>query len=162
MSEQAEQASSGSGVADQRRAQMLRAALEVIADRGFADTRISDIADRIGISPALVIYYFKTKCQLLTEAISNSAAVAIMLPMAIPLGSAAGFGPVLIALAVGIVSGFAFMLPMGTPANAMVFGAGYVDPRLMARYGIMMSASALVLFLLTARFWWPLAGIGIR
>jgi AcrR family transcriptional regulator len=57
------------GTAEQRREQMLRAALEVIADRGYADTRISDVAERIGISPALVIYYFKTKDQLLTEAI---------------------------------------------------------------------------------------------
>jgi len=57
------------GTADQRREQMLRAALEVIADRGYADTRISDVAERIGISPALVIYYFKTKDQLLTDAI---------------------------------------------------------------------------------------------
>jgi AcrR family transcriptional regulator len=57
------------GTADQRREQMLRAALEVIADRGYADTRIADVAERSGISPALVIYYFKTKDQLLTEAI---------------------------------------------------------------------------------------------
>ncbi len=57
------------GTADQRREQMLRAALEVIASRGYADTRISDVAERIGISPALVIYYFKTKDQLLTHAI---------------------------------------------------------------------------------------------
>jgi AcrR family transcriptional regulator len=57
------------GTADQRREQMLRAALEVIADRGYADTRIADVAERTGISPALVIYYFKTKDQLLTEAI---------------------------------------------------------------------------------------------
>jgi len=57
------------GTADQRREQMLRAALEVIADRGYADTRIADVAERIGISPALVIYYFKTKDQLLTESI---------------------------------------------------------------------------------------------
>jgi AcrR family transcriptional regulator len=57
------------GTADTRREQMLRAALEVIADRGYADTRIADVAERIGISPALVIYYFKTKDQLLTEAI---------------------------------------------------------------------------------------------
>jgi AcrR family transcriptional regulator len=60
------------GTADQRREQMLRAALEVIADRGYADTRIADVAERIGISPALVIYYFKTKDQLLTEAIRYS------------------------------------------------------------------------------------------
>jgi AcrR family transcriptional regulator len=57
------------GTADQRREQMLIAALGVIADRGYADARISDVAERIGISPALVIYYFKTKDQLLTEAI---------------------------------------------------------------------------------------------
>ncbi len=59
----------GAGIADQRRGQMLQAALDVISERGFADTRIADIAERIGISPALVIYYFKTKDQLLTEAI---------------------------------------------------------------------------------------------
>src|SRR6202042_2581418 len=63
------QAASGLGTADSRREQMLRAALEVIAERGYAETRIADVAERIGISPALVIYYFKTKDQLLTESI---------------------------------------------------------------------------------------------
>jgi AcrR family transcriptional regulator len=57
------------GTADQRREQMLRAALEVITERGYADSRIADVAERAGTSPALVIYYFKTKDQLLTEAI---------------------------------------------------------------------------------------------
>jgi AcrR family transcriptional regulator len=65
----AAEAAGAVGTADHRREQMLRAALEVIADRGYADTRIADVAERIGISPALVIYYFKTKDQLLTEAI---------------------------------------------------------------------------------------------
>ncbi len=63
------QSATGLGTADSRREQMLRAALEVIAERGYADTRIADVAERIGISPALVIYYFKTKDQLLTESI---------------------------------------------------------------------------------------------
>ncbi|MDQ2813890.1 MAG: TetR family transcriptional regulator C-terminal domain-containing protein [Actinomycetota bacterium] len=54
---------------EQRREQMLRAALEVIVERGYADTRIADVAERAGTSPALVIYYFKTRDQLLTEAI---------------------------------------------------------------------------------------------
>jgi AcrR family transcriptional regulator len=57
------------GTAEQRRAQMLDAALEVISERGYADTRIADVAERAGVSPALVIYYFKTKDHLLTEAI---------------------------------------------------------------------------------------------
>src|SRR5258708_17187986 len=71
MTEQAEPGHARPGIADQRRGQMLRAALDVISERGFADTRIADIAERIGISPALVIYYFKTKDQLLTEAIRH-------------------------------------------------------------------------------------------
>jgi AcrR family transcriptional regulator len=69
MPEAADGTGGGPGTADQRREQMLRAALEVIVDRGFADTRIADVAERTGSSPALVIYYFKTKDQLLTEAI---------------------------------------------------------------------------------------------
>ena len=48
---------------------MLRAALEVLAERGFPDTRIADVAARAAVSPALVIYYFKTKDNLLGEAI---------------------------------------------------------------------------------------------
>ena len=62
----------GAGTADQRREQMLRAALEVIVERGYPETRIADVAQRAGTSPALVIYYFKTKDQLLTEAIRFS------------------------------------------------------------------------------------------
>jgi AcrR family transcriptional regulator len=60
------------GTADQRREQMLQAALEVMAERGYPETRIADVAERAGTSPALVIYYFKTKDQLLTEAIRYS------------------------------------------------------------------------------------------
>jgi AcrR family transcriptional regulator len=71
MTQQAERTQAGPGIADTRRDQMLIAALDVISERGFADTRIADIAERIGISPALVIYYFKTKDQLLTEAIRH-------------------------------------------------------------------------------------------
>jgi AcrR family transcriptional regulator len=55
--------------AETRREQMLKAALEVIVQRGYADTRIADVAERTGTSPALVIYYFKTRDQLLTETI---------------------------------------------------------------------------------------------
>ena len=72
MTDQVREAVEAQGTADLRREQMLRAALEVISERGYPDTRIADVAERIGISPALVIYYFKTKDQLLTEAIRFS------------------------------------------------------------------------------------------
>jgi AcrR family transcriptional regulator len=60
---------SGPTAADARREQLLDHALAVIAERGFPETRIADVAASAGISPALVIYYFKTRDQLLTEAI---------------------------------------------------------------------------------------------
>jgi AcrR family transcriptional regulator len=59
---------------DLRREQMLRAAAELIGERGFSETRIADVARRAGASPALVIYYFATKDQLLTEALRFSEA----------------------------------------------------------------------------------------
>jgi AcrR family transcriptional regulator len=68
MADRATNGAETAGTADQRRAQMLHAALEVISERGYADTRIADVAERSGVSPALVIYYFKTKDHLLTEA----------------------------------------------------------------------------------------------
>jgi AcrR family transcriptional regulator len=57
---------------DDRREQILRSALDVISERGFPDTRIADVAERVGVSPALVIYYFKTKDRLLTEAMRHA------------------------------------------------------------------------------------------
>ncbi|MFZ2502265.1 MAG: TetR family transcriptional regulator C-terminal domain-containing protein [Nocardioides sp.] len=63
-----------SGRGDARREQMLVAAAEVIAERGLANTRIADVAARIGSSPALVVYYFDTKDNLLTEALRFSEA----------------------------------------------------------------------------------------
>jgi AcrR family transcriptional regulator len=53
---------------DGRRTQILRAALDVIVERGYADTRIADVAERVDISPALVMYYYKTKDRLLAAA----------------------------------------------------------------------------------------------
>ncbi|MDQ6971298.1 MAG: DASS family sodium-coupled anion symporter [Mariprofundaceae bacterium] len=98
---------------------------------------------------------------LLTEGISNTAAVAIMLPLAISMASSAHLDPVLIAMGIGIVSGFAFMLPMGTPANAMIYGTGYIELGRMVRLGLVLMLSALVLFSLVTRMWWPVLEIGV-
>jgi AcrR family transcriptional regulator len=69
MTSQGAQSTEATAAADLRRDHMLRAALAVIGERGFPETRIADVAERAGTSPALVIYYFKTKDNLLTEAL---------------------------------------------------------------------------------------------
>ncbi len=53
-----------------RRPQLLAAAAEVIAARGFAATRIADVAERAGTSPAGVLYWFESREELLAEALT--------------------------------------------------------------------------------------------
>lgn len=55
-----------------RRIEMLRAAAELICERGFGETRIADVAKRAGVSSALVIYYFGTRDRLLVDALRYS------------------------------------------------------------------------------------------
>ncbi len=55
-----------------RRPQIVQAAIETMYARGFAETRISDIAERAGTSSATVLYYFESKDVLLEEALGDS------------------------------------------------------------------------------------------
>ncbi len=55
-----------------RRRAMLRAAAELISERGFGETRIADVAKRAGTSSGLVIYYFGTRDRLLVDALRFS------------------------------------------------------------------------------------------
>ncbi len=58
--------------ADSRYEQLLTAAASVIGERGFADTRLADVAREAGVSPALVVYYFETRERLLLEALRHN------------------------------------------------------------------------------------------
>jgi AcrR family transcriptional regulator len=53
-----------------RKPQLLEAAAGVIAERGIASTRIADVAERAGTSAPAVLYWFKTKDELLAEALT--------------------------------------------------------------------------------------------
>jgi AcrR family transcriptional regulator len=53
-----------------RRQEILEAAATVITERGMAETRIQDIAERCGVSPGLILYYYESKDRLLVEALT--------------------------------------------------------------------------------------------
>jgi AcrR family transcriptional regulator len=53
-----------------RHQEILEAASRVITERGLAETRIQDIAERCGVSPGLILYYFESKDRLLVEALT--------------------------------------------------------------------------------------------
>lgn len=60
----------GAGTLDEsRRSEFLAAAAEVIAARGYASTRLSDVAHHLGVSAPLIVHYFGTRQRLLTEAL---------------------------------------------------------------------------------------------
>src|SRR4051794_20114755 len=54
---------------EERREAILEAALQVVAERGLSDLRMSDISDRAGMSAGHVLYYFKTKEAVLMQAL---------------------------------------------------------------------------------------------
>lgn len=56
-----------------RREEILRAAVTQITQRGFASTRVTDVAGALGVSSALVFYHFESKNRLLSEAFSYAA-----------------------------------------------------------------------------------------
>ncbi|WP_223692135.1 TetR/AcrR family transcriptional regulator [Leifsonia poae] len=58
------------GLSPGRRAQFLEAAAQMIAERSFANTRLSDVARHLGVSAPLLVHYFGTREHLLTEALT--------------------------------------------------------------------------------------------
>lgn len=118
-------------------------------------------ADRIaGAPPFWTLMMFAVAAAFLTEAISNVAAVALMLPICFGLVEGTGVSPVAVVYAVAVPAGLAFALPMGTPANAIAYSAGYYRLRDSFIAGAVLKVVALVLFMLVVKFYWPLLGIG--
>jgi AcrR family transcriptional regulator len=76
---------------DVRRPQILRTTVDLIRERGLWEVRLSDVAERAGISATSVVYYFGTKDQLFAEAI-HVADEAFYEPLADELGTHAHAG----------------------------------------------------------------------
>jgi len=82
---------------------------------------------------------------VLTETTSNTASATMIAPLAIAAAQAAGVSPVPPAVAVALASSMAFMLPVSTPPNAIVYGSGCIPITTMLRHGAALDlASALV------------------
>jgi sodium-dependent dicarboxylate transporter 2/3/5 len=96
---------------------------------------------------------------LLTEGISNAAAVAVLIPLGFGIANKCGLSPILIVFAVTIPAGLPFCLPMGSPPNAISHSAGYYSIKEMVRAGILMNLAAIVVIMLVMRFYWPLIGL---
>lgn len=98
---------------------------------------------------------------LLTEAISNSAVVAVLVPIGMTLAPDFQMDPRVLAYTVGAASGLAFAWPMSTPALALAYSSRYLKIGNVIGPALVMSAISWILLMLTAAFWWPLVGIHV-
>ena len=75
---------------------------------------------------------------ILTELASNTAAASILVPVVIAISQAAGVSPLPPTLAVCMAASLAFVLPVSTPPNAIVYGSGLVSITHMVRAGLLL------------------------
>ena len=127
------------------------------AAKWLADQGLSGWLD----SPFLVIAIISLISLLLTECISNAAVIAILMPVGMSLEQSLGIDPRVMTLAIALPAGLAFCLPMGTPANAIVFSSGFLHIREMILPGLIIQIFAWLLFLASAWLIWPLLGLHI-
>jgi sodium-dependent dicarboxylate transporter 2/3/5 len=109
-------------------------------------------------SPASVVAGISLAAWLLTEAMSNSAVVALMMPVGLAVAHNVGLDAALVAPLVAVPAGLAFAFPIGTPANAIAYSSGYLRLRDLFLPGMLMGLIAWIVFNLAANLYWPLIG----
>lgn len=95
-----------------------------------------------------------------TELLSNSAVIAIILPMGLAIAEQQGIDARIIAIMIPVCAGLAFVLPTSTPAMAMVFGTGYLRTN-DTICGVLISFLSIIGFLGIVYFLWSSLGIDV-
>ncbi|MBT8121648.1 MAG: DASS family sodium-coupled anion symporter [Gammaproteobacteria bacterium] len=118
--------------------------------QGFSDTGLTSwLAERLavlqGVEVLLVIGAMVLLVIFLTEVTSNTATASLLLPVTGALAEATGVHPYGMMVAAVVASSFAFMLPVATPPNAIVYGSRYVTIMQMAKAGIWLNLIGAVL-----------------
>ena len=99
------------------------------------------------IAAAMIIF--------LTELTSNTATTATFLPVVGAIAIEAGFDPIVLAVPITFAASCAFMLPVATPPNAIVFGSGMLTIPKMAKAGILLNFVGIVVVSLIALYLGP-------
>ncbi len=138
----------------------LAAALEMT---GAAKWVVTMLLRSVELGPFTLVAFIALVSIVLTEAMSNAAVVALVLPIAFELGEAVpGVGPLTMVFAVAVPAGLAYSLPIGTPPNAIAYSARYHRLRDSVKVGVLLNLTTLATFLLVARFYWTRIGVLIE
>ena len=110
----------------------------------------SNISVLLTVSLLIILMLF------MTELMSNVALVAVLAPVVAGIAIGLEIPILYVLIPVTIASSCAFMLPMATPPNAIVFASGFVKVHQMARVGIILNLIAVVLLILVYKFVLPI------
>ena len=108
-----------------------------------------------GLPLLLLLFVLIASVNFLTEITSNLATTAMLLPILAPIALTLGLHPFILMVAAATAASCAFMLPVATPPNAVVFGSGYLQIPDMMKTGIWMNLFSI--FLLTAMVYFVLS-----
>jgi sodium-dependent dicarboxylate transporter 2/3/5 len=105
----------------------------------------------VGLLPiAILVVIVATLIIFLTELTSNIGTTATFMPVVGAIALEAGYDPIVLVIPVTLAASCAFMLPVATPPNAIVFGSGLLTIPKMARAGLALNLVAIVLVSLVA------------
>ncbi len=117
--------------------------------------------DWANMDPIAIVILLALSAVVLTESVSNTATVVVLLPVGYSIAAQAGLDPVFVTLVVTIPAGLPFCLPVSSPPHAIAFSAGYYDPRDCLKAGLPMVFISLVVFVGVMLLYWPLVGINM-
>ncbi len=126
--------------------------------KGFSDTDLATwLAGRFltlqGVPVWIILILVIAGINFLTEITSNTATASMVLPILISLGTSLGVSPMPLMAGAVLASSCAFMLPVATPPNAIVFSSGKVKIHEMVRTGVWLNLVSILLIFLAIEFW---------
>jgi sodium-dependent dicarboxylate transporter 2/3/5 len=113
----------------------------------------------LDLAPFIFMVILAIFTSIMTEGVSNVASVAVILPFAFSAAEAYNFNPVIVTLSVALSGGLAFLLPMGTPPNAIAFSSGYFKVEDALKWGAIIKIIGWIIYVLVFKYYWPLVGL---
>ncbi|EGU31942.1 NadC family protein [Vibrio ichthyoenteri ATCC 700023] len=118
----------------------------------FLANGLSVIVADLGL--VLVLILIASFVVFVTEFVSNTALAALFIPLFATVAEAFGLSPIILSVLIALAASCAFMMPVATPPNAIVFGTGMVKQSEMMRVGFILNLVCVGALTLIALVFW--------
>jgi len=130
-----------------------------LLDSGASDWIAGQLAGLAVVPPSIAVAAIAAVTLGLTTVASNTAAAAMLIPLAIPLSAIIGVDPVLLVLVVAIASSIDFALVIGTPPTLLAYSTRLFTPGHIFRVGIALDIAGLILIVTVMAWIWEILGV---